>query len=82
MSNNTSNSTKSPFTRERAVFLFAGIMSLLAVVLTQFVHANFLWLSVLVGVNLTLFSISGFCLANIAFKAMGFKSAAELNQES
>lgn len=78
MSNNASNSTKIPFTRERAVLLFAGFMSLLAVLLTQFVHVNFLWLSVLVGVNLTLFSITGFCPANIAFKAMGLKSALEL----
>jgi hypothetical protein len=81
MSNNASTSTKKPFTRERAVLLFAGFMSLLAVVLTQFVHVNFLWLSVLVGVNLTLFSITGFCPANIAFKALGFKSAPELIQE-
>ena len=66
------------FTRERAVLLFAGFMSLLAVVLTQFVHPNFLWLSVLVGVNLAIFSITGFCPANIAFKKLGMKSATEL----
>ena len=82
MSNNASKSTQSPFTRERAVLLFAGFMSLLAVILTQFVHVNFLWLSVLVGVNLTLFSVTGFCPANIAFKALGFKSAPELIQEN
>ncbi len=68
-------------TRERLVFIFAGFMSLLAVVLTQFVHPNFLWLSVLVGVNLTIFGTTGFCPANMAFKSMGFKSAAELAKQ-
>jgi len=72
------NAIKQGLSREKAVFTFAGCMTLLAVCLTAFVHANFIWLSVLIGVNLLVFGTTGFCLANMAFKAMGIKSEAEL----
>jgi len=72
------NLIKQGVSRERVVFIFAGVMSLLAVCLTFFVHAYFIWFSVFIGVNLIVFGTTGFCPANIAFKALGVKSEVEL----
>jgi len=72
------SSIKQCISRERTVLIFAGCMTLLAVCLTVFAHANFVWFSVLIGVNLLVFGTTGFCPANIAFKALGIKSEVEL----
>ena len=61
-------------TVERAVFSFAGFMVLLSLVLTQFVHTGFIWLTVFLGVNLLQFGFSGFCPAAILFRKLGLKS--------
>ena len=53
---------------EQAVTAFAGFMVLLSVVLTYFVHALFVWLTVFVGVNLFQQSFTGFCPATIILK--------------
>ena len=49
-------------TVENAVFRFAGFMVLLSMALTQWLHPNFIWLTVFVGANLLQYSFSGFCL--------------------
>ena len=36
---------------ERAVSAFAGFMVLLSVVLTVYVHPNFMWFTVFIGAN-------------------------------
>lgn len=66
---------------ERAVFCFAGIMVLLSVLLTAYVHANFVWFTVFIGANMFQFSLSGFCPAAIAFKKLGLKSERQLATE-
>ncbi len=53
---------------EKAVEAFAGFMILLSVALTFFVHPNFVWLTVFVGVNLFQQSFTGFCPAAIILK--------------
>ena len=58
---------------EHAVDAFAGTMVLLSVVLTQFVHPGFVWLTVFVGVNLFQQSFTGFCPAAIVLRKLGFK---------
>ncbi|WP_319824369.1 DUF2892 domain-containing protein [Thalassovita sp.] len=58
---------------DRAMFRFAGIMVLLSVVLTQFVHPYFMWFTVFIGANLLQSSITGFCPAALVFKKMGCK---------
>ena len=65
---------------EKAVFRFAGVMVLISVLLTQLVHANFMWFTVFIGANLLQFSFSGFCPASIIFKKLGLKSCAEQTQ--
>jgi hypothetical protein len=58
-------------TLDRFVLMFAGIMVLLSVVLTTFVSPYFVWFSVFIGANLIQSSLTGFCPAAWAFKAMG-----------
>ena len=63
---------------EHAVEAFAGFMVLLSVVLTYFVHPQFIWLTVFVGVNLFQQSFTGFCPAAIVIKKVfGFRTEAE-----
>ena len=70
---------KKPMSLEHAVEAFAGFMVLLSVVLTAFVHPNWMWLTVFVGVNLFQQSFTGFCPAAIVMRrAFGLKTEAEL----
>ncbi len=63
---------------EHAVDAFAGIMILLSVALTWFVHPGFAWLTVFVGLNLFQQAYTGFCPAAIVMKRVfGFRPAAE-----
>lgn len=62
---------------ERAVDAFAGVMILLSVALTAFVHAGFVWLTVFIGVNLFQQAFTGFCPAAIVMRRFfGFRPAA------
>jgi len=58
---------------DRAMFAFAGIMVLVSLALTHFVHANWVWLTVFVGANLLQASFTGFCPAAKLFKVLGLK---------
>lgn len=70
---------KNGMSLEHAVEAFAGLMVLLSVVLTWFVHPAWLWLTVFVGVNLFQQSFTGFCPAAIVLrKIFGLKTEAEL----
>ena len=60
-------------TLDRSIFLFAGIMVLVSVALTAWVSPYFVWLTVFVGLNLLQSSVTGFCPAAMAFKALGVK---------
>ena len=50
-------------TIENGVRILAGSMVLLSIVLTVFVHSNFIWLTVFVGVNLIQSAFTGICPA-------------------
>ncbi|RUO57316.1 YgaP family membrane protein [Pseudidiomarina insulisalsae] len=64
---------------ERALTAFAGIMIILSVALTVWVHPGFIWLTVFIGVNLFQQSFTGFCPASIAMrKLFGLKTEREL----
>lgn len=67
---------------ERTVTAFAGVMILLSVVLTVWVHPGFIWFTVFIGANLFQQSFTGFCPAAIVFRKMGVKSEKELVQGS
>jgi hypothetical protein len=60
-------------TIDRAVLVFAGIVTLLSVLLSVTVSPLFVWLTVFVGVNMIQSAFTGFCPAAMAFKALGLK---------
>jgi hypothetical protein len=63
---------------EKAVEAFAGLMVLLSVALTYFVHPGFVWLTVFVGANLFQQAFTGFCpAAMIMRRVFGLRPAAE-----
>ncbi len=59
---------------DNAMFAFAGVMIILSVILTKYVHPNFFWLTVFIGANLLQSAFTGFCPAAKIFSAMGLKS--------
>ena len=62
-------------TLDRAVQAFAGVMVLISVLLTQFVHPNFFWLTVFIGANLFQSAFTGFCPAAMVMKKLGIGRA-------
>ena len=63
---------------ERAVEAFAGVMVLLSVLLTVFVHPGFVWFTVFIAANLFQQAFTGFCPAAIILrKVFGFRPACE-----
>ena len=64
-------------TVERALLVFAGSMVLLSVLLTHYVHPNFVWLTLFVGANMIQSSFTGFCPAVMVMKKLGLKTEAQ-----
>lgn len=62
-------------TISNAVTAFAGVMIIISLLLTHYVHPNFVWFTVFIAVNLFQQSFTGFCPAAMIFKAMGLKSS-------
>lgn len=58
---------------DRVMFAFAGAMILVSVVLTMFVHPNFVWFTVFIGANMLQSSFTGFCPAALIMKKLGAK---------
>ncbi|NGZ67186.1 DUF2892 domain-containing protein [Vibrio aestuarianus subsp. cardii] len=58
-------------TIENGVRVLASSMILLSVILTMFVHPNFVWLTVFVGVNLIQSAFTGICPAVFFLKKLG-----------
>lgn len=58
---------------DRAVMMFAGLMILISVALTHWVHPTWMWLTVFVGLNLMQASITGFCPAAMLFRRLGVR---------
>jgi len=60
-------------TLDRAVLAFAGLIVLLSLALTWFVHPAWLWLTVFAGANMFQAAFTGFCPAALIFKRLGVK---------
>jgi hypothetical protein len=56
---------------DRAVLCFAGIMVLVSVALTVWVHPAWMWLTVFVGANMLQASFTGICPAAMLFRRLG-----------
>jgi hypothetical protein len=62
---------------ERATMAFAGVMVLLSVGLTVWVHPLFIWLTVFVGANLLQSAFTGFCPAAMLMHRFGIETERE-----
>ena len=58
---------------DKVVLLFAGIMVLFSVVLTQWHHQNWIWLTVFIGGNMIQASLTGFCPVVFVMKKAGIQ---------
>lgn len=58
---------------DRAVMMFAGVMVLVSLALTHWVHPAWVWLTVFVGLNLMQASITRFCPAAMLFRRLGVR---------
>lgn len=56
---------------DRAILVFAGFMVLVSLLLTRFVHPDFIWFSVFIGVNMIQSAFTGFCPAASLFRKLG-----------
>jgi len=59
---------------DRAVLAFAGVMTLLSVILTHFVSPWFLLFTAFIGLNMLQAAFTGFCPAALVFKKLGISS--------
>lgn len=59
---------------ERAVMMFAGIMILVSLALSQIYSPYWLLFTAFVGVNLMQASVTRFCPAAMIFRKLGLKS--------
>ena len=81
---------------ERGVESFVGVMVLLSVALTHFVHPGFIWMTVAIGVNVIqqhrvgalrgIFrviqqAITGFCPAAMGLRKLGMKTEREIGAQ-
>ena len=53
--------------------VIVGTMVLLSIVLTQFVHQNWIWFTVFIGVNLIQSAFTKWCLLEIILLKLGIK---------
>jgi hypothetical protein len=56
---------------DRAVLVFAGVIVLASVLLSQFVHPAWIWLAAFAGFNMIQSAFTGFCPAAIVFRKLG-----------
>ncbi len=61
----------------RIVKGIAGSFILISLILTQFVHPNWIWMTVFVGVNLLQSSITKWCLLEVILDKLGVKNSSE-----
>ena len=61
---------------DRFVLAFAGFVILASVLLSVYHHANWLWLTGFVGVNLLQSAFTGFCPLAMILKRVGMRPGA------
>jgi hypothetical protein len=66
---------------ERSVEAFVGVMVLVSVGLTYFVHPGFVWMTVFVGANVLQQAVTGFCPAAMLLRRLGVPTERELGAQ-
>ena len=59
---------------DRAVLAFAGTVILVSLLLSQFHHPAWLWVTAFVGANLLQSAFTGFCPLAIVLKKLGLRT--------
>ncbi len=67
---------------ERVIWLIAGIFTLSSALLTLFHSTYWLILTVLVGVNLIIFGVTGFCVMANILHALGLRPKIRKDEDS
>jgi hypothetical protein len=60
-------------TVNRALRLMAGVMILVSLALARWVHPNWMWLTVFIGINLLQSAFTNWCPTMTLFRKMGLK---------
>jgi len=60
---------------DRIIHLMAGTLVMLGIALSHYAHPDWIWLSLLVGLNLAQSGITGFCPAAFLLKKAGVKDS-------
>jgi hypothetical protein len=63
---------------ERSLETFVGVMVLISVALTYFVHPGFIWMTVAIGVNVIQQAFTRVCPVAMGLRKMGVKTEREL----
>lgn len=63
--------------RTQIIRLFAGSLILISVFLSKFIHINWIWLSIFVGVNLLQSAFTKWCLLEIILIKLKIKGECE-----
>ena len=63
---------------ERSVDIFFGVMVIVSLLLSRFVHPAFFWMTLLIGLNVIQQAITGFCPAARLMKKLGLPTEREL----
>jgi hypothetical protein len=66
-------------TVDKLVRLFAGLMVLVSVALTYFIHPNWMWLTIFVGTNLAQSGLTNICPLASILKKMGVPEGISCN---
>ncbi|WP_019054610.1 YgaP family membrane protein [Sphingobium xenophagum] len=66
-------------TLDTAVLRFAGLVVLVSVLLSFYVHPYWIGLTIFAGLNMLQASFTGFCPAAMIFKKLGVKPGATFN---
>lgn len=68
-------------TVEKGVEAIIGVFVLTSVILTQFVHPGFMWMTVAIGVNVIQQAFTGFCPVAFALRRAGMSTERELGEQ-
>lgn len=69
-------------TVDKSVEAIIGVFVLTSVLLTQFVHPGFMWMTVAIGVNVIQQAFTGFCPVAMGLRKAGMATERELGAQS
>ena len=68
-------------TVEKTFEAFVGVMVLLSVALTHYVHPGFAWMTVFIGLNVIQQAFTGFCPIAMGLRKTGMKTERDIGAQ-